>query len=469
MFVDIEHLKSPLAVENLLSPYKKGRVAADKRSHEPKEKITPEVCAEVLKSTNYARNIKDMLLCVKDLPEAEQLACKDMVLAAFTQREQPADIVVEGKKLAEVGGYENALNNVLGRREGEFLISAPFVWRGFATYDNYFNDVDFKKYTRVVYWGQKSPCIEDVAEMPVELQFPNCSRIVFRDCSFEHLKKIKIQNQAEVFVRNPRNCSSELDFSDCAKLWVNVTDVRLLQNWKYNPEKLCFHLLSAREKGELNLEPFAEVDLHSTSLHNIAAFRFRNGTAVNMDNASGFKCPLDFSPCAVVNLNGCDLHGAPSLKFAQGAKVFLLGACNMPVDTNFQNCAELDLTEAILPFNLEKLTFAPQADVILDGTFNLPPYIDFSTCAKLTVQNCDFSQVQEIVCRDEAQRQLLDLPKNWNGKISFSPQNAAAEPLYRASDEPQQLMQKTPPSVKFLGQEENPRFLAKWRKRGFSR
>ena len=44
MFVDIENFKSPIAVENILVPYKKGRLSDDKKYRFPKEKITPEVC-----------------------------------------------------------------------------------------------------------------------------------------------------------------------------------------------------------------------------------------------------------------------------------------------------------------------------------------------------------------------------------------------------------------------------------------
>ena len=51
MFVDIENFKSVLAIENLLMPYKKGRLAPDKKSRLPKEHITPQVCMQILKLT----------------------------------------------------------------------------------------------------------------------------------------------------------------------------------------------------------------------------------------------------------------------------------------------------------------------------------------------------------------------------------------------------------------------------------
>ena len=84
MFVDITDFKSALAVENLLTPYKKGRLSPDKKSRLPKEHITPDVCMEVLQSTNYARNIKDMLNCIAELPQSEQAQFKEVVLATFS-------------------------------------------------------------------------------------------------------------------------------------------------------------------------------------------------------------------------------------------------------------------------------------------------------------------------------------------------------------------------------------------------
>ena len=48
MFVDIENYKSPLAIENLLTPYKKGLVIDGVR--QLKAQITTDVCFEVLRS-----------------------------------------------------------------------------------------------------------------------------------------------------------------------------------------------------------------------------------------------------------------------------------------------------------------------------------------------------------------------------------------------------------------------------------
>ncbi len=85
MFVDIESPKTPLKIANILTAYDKGVVIKGVR--QPKEKLTPDVCFDILKSTNYPRCIRDMLACIAKLPDEEQAQFIDVVLATFSNRE----------------------------------------------------------------------------------------------------------------------------------------------------------------------------------------------------------------------------------------------------------------------------------------------------------------------------------------------------------------------------------------------
>ena len=136
MFVDIENFKSSLAVENLLTPYKKGRLAPDKKSYLPKEPITPQICWEVLRSTNAPRNIKDMLSCIADLPPSEQAQFKDVVLSTFSNREQPETILQLGQKLAEDSGYVEELAEARELMQGDALLSKSYLARCWITKKN---------------------------------------------------------------------------------------------------------------------------------------------------------------------------------------------------------------------------------------------------------------------------------------------------------------------------------------------
>ena len=103
MFVDIENPKTPLKVINILTAYDKGVVVKGVRQS-PK-KLTPEVCFDILKSTNYPRCIRDMLQLIAKLPDEEQAQFKDVVLSCFDNRDQPADILQLGQEIAEKSGY----------------------------------------------------------------------------------------------------------------------------------------------------------------------------------------------------------------------------------------------------------------------------------------------------------------------------------------------------------------------------
>ena len=174
MFVDITDFKSVLAVENILTPYKKGRVTPDKKSRLPKEHITPEVCMEVLRSTNYARNIKDMLECIADLPKAQQAHFKDVVLTTFSNREQPSDVLFLGKKLAYVSGYTKEFYAVKELKAGDFIASAVKPAKSYLHLKGLGHlPEDLSEYEELVCRGG-SPEFAYVKKMPKTLKFENC-------------------------------------------------------------------------------------------------------------------------------------------------------------------------------------------------------------------------------------------------------------------------------------------------------
>ena len=174
MFVGIEDYKGAIAVENILTPYKKGRLAPDKKTRLPKEPITPEVCMEVLRSTNYARNIKDMLECIADLPKAQQAQFKDVVLATFSNREQPSDVLFLGKKLAYVSGYTKEFYAVKELKAGDFIASAVKPAKSYLHLKGLGHlPEDLSEYEELVCRGG-SPEFVYVKKMPKTLKFENC-------------------------------------------------------------------------------------------------------------------------------------------------------------------------------------------------------------------------------------------------------------------------------------------------------
>ena len=308
MFVDIDDFKSAIAVENMLTPYKKGRLSSDKISRLPKEHITPEVCMEVLKSTNYARNIKDMLSCVVEIPISEQAQFKDVVLAAFTQREQPQAVVELGQKLAVDGGYYKEFAQAMKLEKGEFLLSSPQVSRGLATEQYKLMHRNFQKYHKLVCLNDKAVSLVAAENLPPFVDFSRCLKVDISSCDLKNLRQLLLRDDIELNLNNVQNVPAFLDVSPCA----------------------------AVDLGRVDLAPIKQLN-------------FRQGAEVVLESAENLPKNPDFSHCSLVNLNYCDLGDVKNLKFAPDADVYLDGAYNYCGDLDFTACGELSLYE----FDLE--------------------------------------------------------------------------------------------------------------------
>ena len=97
-FIDITEPRSPLGTENFLRPYKRGEVD-----------ITVDACTGVLRGTNFARSIRDMLGCVEKLPQEKMPEFREIILSVFCGREQPDDIRERGAKIAAAAGSVSKL------------------------------------------------------------------------------------------------------------------------------------------------------------------------------------------------------------------------------------------------------------------------------------------------------------------------------------------------------------------------
>ena len=278
MFVDIENYKSPLAVENFLTPYKKGRLAPDKKSYLPKEPITPDICFEVLRSTNAPRNIKDMLSCIADLPPSEQAQFKDVVLATFDNREQPDkkpfNIVLLGRKLAQASGYEAEFVEAQKVKEGRFLSSASYVDRSFVTFKKSFSYDDFSAYDKVIFLSSEKIEFSKYVKFPKNMEFPNSSDVDLFDCDLQNVHGMLFKDGAVVKLCLAQNLPPNLDFSCCSTVDLNGCD-------------LC---------GQSNLA-------------------FNDGAKVVLIDAKNLPPHLDFSQCDKVFLSHCDLSSVQKLVF----------------------------------------------------------------------------------------------------------------------------------------------------------
>ena len=419
MFVDIENPKSPLAVENLLIPYKKGRMVNGVR--QPKEKITRDVCFEILKSTNYHRNIKDMLLCIADLPETEQAQFKDVVLAIFDKREQPQEIWQLGEKLADAHGF--VLPQYQYEEHTTYLSSAPERIFTIERNTAYLEMECFDGYDRLLCLSDGTIRLGRVLHaekiLPPIIEAPNSEFINFfgkEACDGSRLRKIIVKEGGTVAMTDVNPLPRRVDLTACKRVIIGFYDLKYTKEWKYKPEALTCSEHDLDLAGEnLDFSAFGRVVLERCSVGQDAKIIFRKGAEVNF---CGIKDNLpediDFSECSEVELDMEDLSYLKNLHFKKGAKVTLKRVKNLPPNLDFSSCSEVNLIGCDL-CSQPNLRFKNGAKVKLEKSYNLPNNIDFSECAKVDLNQCDLKEQSQLRFKKGAKVNLAwatNLPPN---------------------------------------------------------
>ena len=418
MFVDLENPKSPLAVENILTPYKKGRLSSDKKTRLPKEKITPDVCMEILKSTNYARNIKDMLLCIAELSQSEQAQFKDVIFSTFFKREQPQDILLLAKKMAVSGGYENRFNWISKAKDGEILLSDAKKSYGYLTLQRDSRYINIENYEKLICLSETSvelsPLYEKEAKrmLPHVLDIPYAQQVVLMDGNFEKVKKINLKKGATVWLKGAKNLSSDLDFTQCDD--IQIDDVNVFTGWKYRPETVVYDASYSHPVGDWDLSLFDSVYLRCVVFNDVTSVKFKDGAKVDLQNARNLCFNIDFSNCSEIDLSECDLLDWKELQFRDGAKVNLTNAHNLPDDLDFSQCSEVHLSGMDLS-NQQQLYFKNAAKVDLTSAYHLPDDLDFSQCDEVDLSFCDLKNQHNLRFKEGAKvclRMVTNLPDN---------------------------------------------------------
>ena len=458
MFVGIEDFKSVLAIENLLTPYKRGMLSPDKKSYLPKEPITPDICWEVLRSTNAPRSINDMLSCIADLPPSEQAQFKEVVLSTFDNREQPDkkpyNIVLLGRKLAQASGYEKELAEVLKPKNGEFLLSDAKGSRGYRNRVLDLTDDDIKRFECFECANDEFLAFQKKS-LSHQLWLPKAERVYFTDCNFEGVNALRFHPEALVFMNDVSHLPEKLDVSTCKYFVVKPDMLPMIQNWTFSENGLGLDMRRSKPSGNLDLSQFGYVNLMQSDLKGVSAIHFRDGAVVilrevkylpknidfskcvkldlgccdlggqqelslrdsievDLDTAKNLPLNIDFSKCVKVNLSGCDLKGQSSLRFDEAKVVYLEQVEIKQKILNFPKCEDLNLQgSCLLPKT--KLYFPMATEINFSFVTNLPDNIDVSHCAKVNLKGCDLKNQSNLCFADGAEVDLYkaeNLPKN---------------------------------------------------------
>lgn len=441
MFVGIEDYKGAIAVENILTPYKKGRLAPDKKTRLPKEPITPEVCMEVLRSTNYARNIKDMLECIADLPKAQQAQFKDVVLATFSNREQPSDVLFLGKKLAYVSGYTKEFYAVKELKAGDFIASAVKPAKSYLHLKGLGHlPEDLSEYEELVCRGG-SPEFVYVKKMPKTLKFENCMTARLEATALEGVENIvchKVDTLSlkgrQWYEKDGGEALKRLECTGCDFITLeNITFVQppavkisgcnhLALRWLKNfsqPE-----VFDGMAYVMLNEIEFADIK-KPLKFHNIDGLQIHKSylpETVEFENVQSLVSNADFEATKTVNFNNMqklDLSSAKNLPdvVVEGGKYVELNHAEFRSDSKV---VFNDVTDAKMSYvkkmpkaltvakcrrfeayqtDFKDVGFEPQDvnELHLIGAVNLPSLTILANTEKLNIDSAAFADGQKLV------------------------------------------------------------------------
>lgn len=278
---------SPLKLENMLRPYKRGE-----------KDITIDVGLQVLLSTNYPRNIRDMLACVEKLPIDKQKEFENVVLLTFDMRLQPDDIRNIALKLAKNNGYDGKLLKCIdrtARAQGEVLMSSPM-----PTYTLQSFDTDFVRFDAVKYEGLKvlrNKCsIKDVSMLPRVVDLTDCAEVEIYKQNFKNVKVLKLASNSNVEITHSCNLPENIDFSQVQNICLNGCDLGNLNKLILGKGNLAQLLLVTNLPPYLDASGYDKVELAGTDLSHLQYLKLKKAPPAYLENLIPPSCQVEILP-----------------------------------------------------------------------------------------------------------------------------------------------------------------------------
>ena len=209
--------KGALRIENMLRPYKRGE-----------KEITLDVGLDVLMSTNYARSVRDMLLCIEKLSIDKQREFESVVLLTFVDRLQPTDIHNIAQNLAQNGGYEKKLAKRIAQtacKHGEILMSSPTPTYCLQSLDTDFVRFDADKYDGLKVLREKC-VIKAVPKLPSFIDLTECLTVEIYRQNLQNVKTLKLAPNCNIEITHCQNLPANIDFSQVQNICLNGCDLR---------------------------------------------------------------------------------------------------------------------------------------------------------------------------------------------------------------------------------------------------
>ena len=374
MFVDISNPKDTLKVEMLLQPF-------DKYYSPHAKDITPDVAMNVLEATNNPLTIKKMLNCIASLPSHKQKEFQDVVLATFSNREQPNDILVLGKKLAVAGNYEKKLSHALKPQNGSYILSSLEPQKCIAWTEDSFEEFNYSKDDRVKVFAKYCNFSEQ-RDFPKCLDCSSCKSVYFCGADLQNVEQLILPSQGVANLSGASHLPPNIDFSKSS-----------------------------------------EVILEDCDLINQTHMQFKKGARADLLGAQNLPEDINVNDCVAIDLSYTDIAHLKYASFKEDAFVYLRGIDRFPQNFNVADCAVLDLSECDLK-TLSQLDLGHKYDLRLKQVKNFPKKLDFSQVDFLHLREASFNGDEEIIFKHkkQARKSKADLSLLKTDKIHFAQQ-----------------------------------------------
>lgn len=278
---------SPLKLENMLRPYKRGE-----------KDITLDVGLQVLLSTNCARNIRDMLACVEKLPIDKQKEFENVVLHTFDMRLQPDDIHNIALKLAKNNGYERKLLKCIdrtARAHGDVLMSSPMPTYTLQSFDTDFVRFDADKYDGLKVLRNKCS-IKAVSMLPRVVDLTDCSTVEIYKQNFKNVKVLKLASNSNVEITHSCHLPENVDFSQVQNICLNGCDLGNLNKLILGKGNLAQLLLVTNLPPYLDASGYDKVELAGTDLSHLQYLKLKKAPPAYLENLIPPSCLVEILP-----------------------------------------------------------------------------------------------------------------------------------------------------------------------------
>ncbi len=405
-FVDIIKPKSPMGVENRLRPYKRGEA-----------EITSDVCYEVLQATNFGRSLRDMLDCMAKLPD-EVLSgekFKTILIAVMAGREQPDNVVERVRKLAERGGYADAVPSepvLIPTGYGEEALQSHFERRMVLHLDDgAVNAADLSGYAKLVLPETTDGTFAFMScrNFPKDIDATAVSKKVdFHDCAVDTLCGFKTAKATAVCFSGKEG-TADGDYTKCADVSFYHVDFRPCMAPKFG-EGSNVSITECHLHPQTDVTRAGKVEILGVDGKDLAGLVFGDGAEVCLSpGVDGDRLPrLDFSSLKALQLYCWDMQDYRSLPLKGGATADFANLSNVPADFDSSRLDEVAL-DRVKFTELPSLRFKNGAKAKICCT-ELAGTTDLTLCSEVRLEvsspgdlHCfEYGRVEELVLWDAA-------------------------------------------------------------------